>query len=82
MDRQLKIDSLMESVVNTTIGFVLSMVTWHFVALAFGIPMGLSTNLQITGIFTIVSIARQYVLRRAFDGRSPWTAIKQAYLRG
>lgn len=29
-----------------------------------------------TGIFTVVSVLRQYVLRRVFDGRSPWQAIK------
>jgi len=76
---QSRVDSFMESMTNTTIGFVLSLITWHFVALGFGIPMPLGTNLKITGIFTIVSIARQYVLRRAFDGRSVWTAIKETF---
>lgn len=74
--KQSKIDSAMEAVTNTTIGFVISMVTWHFVAAAFNIPMPLSANLLITGIFTVVSIVRQYVLRRIFDGRSPWIALK------
>jgi hypothetical protein len=73
---QLRTDSLMEALTNTAIGFVISAVTWHFVAMAFGIPMPLSTNLEIIGIFTVVSIARQYVLRRVFDGRSPWQALK------
>ncbi len=73
---QSRIDSAMEAVINTAIGFVVSLITWHFVALGFGIPMPLITNLQITAIFTIVSILRQYVLRRIFDGRSPWTALK------
>jgi hypothetical protein len=74
--KQARVDSLMEAVTNTTIGFVVSMVTWHFVAVAFGIPMPIATNLEITGIFTVVSIGRQYVLRRLFDGRSPWQALK------
>ena len=77
--KQARVDSFMESVTNTAIGFVLSLVTWHFVAMLFGIPMALSTNLQITAIFTVVSIARQYVLRRAFDGRSPWQALKSKF---
>lgn len=76
---QSRIDSFMEAVTNTAIGFVVSMITWHYVAIAFGIPMPLSTNLMITAIFTVVSIVRQYVLRRLFDGRSPWQAIKGAY---
>jgi hypothetical protein len=60
--------SLAEALVNTAIGFVLSMVVWHFVARAFGIPMPIGTNLEITAIFTVVSIARGYVVRRFFNG--------------
>ncbi|GAB6852986.1 DUF7220 family protein [Asaia astilbis] len=75
---QNKIDSLMEALTNTAIGFVVSFVTWGIVAPAFGIPMPLRENLEITAIFTAVSIARQYVLRRAFNGRSVWAAIKGA----
>lgn len=77
--RQSRIDSFMESITNTAIGFVLSLVTWYFVAMLFGIPMSLGTNLMITAIFTVVSIARQYVLRRLFDGRSPWQALRSAF---
>jgi hypothetical protein len=77
-DHQTKIDSLMESLTNTLIGFGLSFVVWALVARAYGIPMNWATNLQITGIFTVVSIARQYVLRRLFNGRSPWVALKSA----
>lgn len=76
---QSRIDSFMETLTNTAIGFVLSMVTWHFVAIAFRIPMPLSQNLAITGIFTIVSIVRQYVLRRTFDGRSPWRFFREKF---
>ncbi len=77
--KQSKVDSVMEALVNTAIGLVVSMITWHFVALAFGIPMPLSTNIIITGIFTVVSIIRQYVLRRLFNGRSVWAALKEHY---
>jgi len=76
---QSRIDSAMEAVTNTAIGFVISVVTWHFVALAFGIPMPLAENMAIISIFTVVSIARQYVLRRLFDGRSPWAALKERF---
>lgn len=76
---QSRIDSAMETVTNTAIGFILSLITWHFVAMAFGIPMPLDTNLAITAIFTVVSLARQYVLRRAFNGRSVWAALKGAF---
>ncbi len=73
---QSKADSFMEAVTNTAIGFVVSLITWHFVAAWMQIPMTMSKNLIITGVFTIVSIARGYVLRRMFDGRTVWQAIK------
>ena len=73
---QSRVDSAMEAVTNTAIGFALSLITWAIVAHAFGIPMTWGTNLQITAIFTAVSIARQYVLRRAFNGRTVWQSIK------
>lgn len=76
---QTRTDSFMEAITNTAIGFIIALVTWHFVAMAFGIPMPLSTNLVITAIFTVVSIIRQYVLRRLFDGRTPWAAIKGVF---
>ena len=76
---QSRIDSFMESLTNTAIGFIISLVTWHFVAMRFGIPMPLSTNLAITGIFTVVSIIRQYVLRRIFNGKTAWQSLKSNF---
>jgi hypothetical protein len=78
---QSRIDSFAEAVTNTAIGFVVSLITWIFVARAYGIPMTFLTNLSITAIFTVVSIVRQYVLRRIFDGRSPWQWIKGCFAR-
>lgn len=66
----------MEAASNTAIGFVLSMITWQLVALGFGIPMPIGENLQITGIFTVVSLTRSYLLRRLFNGRSVWVVVK------
>jgi len=74
--QQARVDSFMEAVTNTAIGFGIALLTWAIIAHVYGIPMTMSTNLQITGIFTVVSIVRQYVLRRIFDGRTPWTALK------
>lgn len=77
--RQDKMDSLMEAVTNTAVGFVISLITWYFVAAAMNIPMTWAENLIITGIFTVVSIARGYVLRRIFDGRTIWQEMKAVY---
>ena len=72
---QSRIDSFMEAATNTAIGFIVSLATWVAVAWAYDIPMTWSTNFQITGIFTVVSIIRGYALRRLFNGRSVWAAI-------
>jgi len=77
---QSRVDSLMESVTNTLIGFILSFAVWALVAQLYGIPMSWRTNAEITAIFTVVSIVRQYVLRRIFDGRTPWTALKGLFV--
>lgn len=78
---QSRIDSLAESLTNTAIGFAISLVTWIILSRAYGIPMSWSVNVQITLWFTVVSIARQYVLRRVFDGRSPWQSLKGVFNR-
>lgn len=77
--KQHRIDSLMEAVTNTAIGFLVSLVAWIIVARIYGIPMTASQSLGITGIFTVVSVLRQYVLRRIFNGRSPWVALKGVF---
>jgi hypothetical protein len=80
-DGQLRIDSLMEAVTNTAIGFVISMVTWQVIVAAFNLPTSVGDDLLIVGIFTVISILRQYVLRRLFDGRSPWCALRARFSR-
>lgn len=73
---QARVDSFAEAITNTAVGFGISLLTWAVLAHLYGIPMTWATNFQITGIFTVISILRQYVLRRLFDGRSPWQALK------
>lgn len=67
MSRQSKLGSFTEACLNTATGFVISLVVWHFVARAYGIPMPFEENLEITAIFTVVSILRSYLWRRAFN---------------
>ena len=76
MSKQSKIDSFMETVTNTAIGFVVSLITWVFLADAYDIPVTWGQNLGITAIFTVVSVVRGYILRRAFNGRSVWQTIR------
>jgi len=64
--KQTKTISLIEAALNIGSGFLLSLIVWHIVAYMYGIPMPILLNLQITAIFTVVSLARSYVWRRIF----------------
>lgn len=65
--RQTRLVSLIESLVNVTSGFIISLVLWQFVlAPYFGYEVTLKTNLQLTSAFTIISVARGYLWRRFF----------------
>ncbi len=61
--------SAIEAFLNIGSGFLLSIVVWQIVAFGFGIPMPITTNLQITSIFTVVSLLRSYFWRRLFATR-------------
>ena len=68
---QSKLQSFLEANLNTAVGFVLSISTWHWV-----VPLimpqlaphaGWGESIGITVLFTIVSLARNYGMRRAFN---------------
>jgi len=60
---QSKTKSLIETLVNIGIGFIVSMflTAWLFPTLTIG------HNVQITAIFTVASIIRGYAVRRWFN---------------
>lgn len=64
---QSKKHSLLEAVLNTTSGFLISLLTQWLVFPWFHFYPSLHENLTITAIFTVVSIARSYVWRRIFN---------------
>ena len=66
---QSRLSSLVEAVINTAIGFVISLALTAMVLPAYGHAVTLAQNLQITSIFTIASILRSYALRRWFNAR-------------
>lgn len=74
---QSRLDSLMEALTNTFIGLVVSTIANHFIIPAtLGVQMTIQQNLLLAVLFTIISIARSYVLRRLFNGKSAWAAMK------
>lgn len=59
--------SLIESVANVLIGYIVALGAQLVVFPLLGIEVKLSQNLLIGAIFTVVSIARSYCMRRAFN---------------
>ena len=64
---QTRIESIVEATLNIGSGFVLSLILWQILAGYYGYHMPLSRNVEITTIFTVVSLTRSYLWRRAFN---------------
>lgn len=64
---QTRWQSLVEATINIAIGFGISVGVWQVLAIHYGYDMPLSRNLEITTIFTVVSILRAYGVRRLFN---------------
>ena len=69
---QKKRHSLLEVVLNVTIGYVIAILTQMAVFPLFGIQVAFHNQLAIGGIFTAVSIVRSYYVRRLFN----WFHVK------
>lgn len=62
---QSRLESVIESLANIGSGFVLSSLMWEFVVKpVWNIETSVAQNLQITSLFTIVSVFRSYAWRR------------------
>ena len=67
---QSKVDSLVESCVNTLIGFLVALIVQMFViAPLFSLPTSKTQDFLITTIFTVLSVIRSYYCRRYFNYR-------------
>lgn len=79
---QTRVDSLMETLTNIVIGLAIASTTNFFIIPhIMGVPLSGHQNAMISGAFTVVSLTRQYILRRLFNGRSPWQALKGWFTR-
>lgn len=70
--------SLLETIVSTAIGFLVSMAVLELVNQAWNLQLRAHDNFLITCIFTIASLLRGYGVRRAFN----WYHHKQEINRG
>jgi hypothetical protein len=59
--------SLIEAIANVAVGFGVAVTTQVLLFPVFGLEASSSENLAIGCIFTVVSVARSYALRRLFE---------------
>lgn len=59
--------SLVESIVNVIAGFALAVATQMLVFPLLRLRVSVGTNMILGAVFTVVSIARSYLLRRLFE---------------
>jgi hypothetical protein len=59
--------SLVEATTNVAVGFGVAVLAQVAVFPLFGLDVSFADNLFIGAIFTAISIARSYVLRRVFE---------------
>jgi len=65
--KQSRTMSLVESLTNVLVGYGIAVVTQILVFPLFGLSTTLAENMAMGAIFTVVSIARSFTLRRFFE---------------
>jgi len=77
---QSKRHSIIETLVSTAIGFIVSLILVNIVLPIYNFPVNLGQSIGITVIFTVASILRGYCVRRSFNWlhHRKYTYIKRA----
>lgn len=74
--RQTKLSAFIESCTNICIGFTINFFANLLILPMFGFHVTLGDNFLIGLLYTLVSVARSYVIRRWFDARIHKAAMK------
>ncbi|MCE2523295.1 MAG: hypothetical protein J4F49_08765 [Rhodobacteraceae bacterium] len=65
--KQSRLMSLVESLANVIVGYGVAVIMQLLIFPIFGLRTTLAQNLKMGSIFTVVSIARSFALRRMFE---------------
>ena len=76
---QSKLESLIESIINTSLGFLVALITQILTYPIFDIEVSFEYQTLLALIFTSVSLVRGYIVRRYFNTYFKHTVI---YLSG
>ncbi len=75
---QTRLGSLIEAMLNVGIGFAINMAANFVILPLVGFNITLGQNLFIGVLYTLVSVARSYVIRRWFNARLQAAAHRMA----
>ena len=64
---QSRLMSFIESVANVIVGYGVAVMTQILIFPIFGLHTTLAQNLKMGAVFTVVSVARSFALRRVFE---------------
>jgi len=64
---QTKLQSLLEAIINVSSGYILAVITAMVALPIFGLKISLFESMGLSAIFTVVSVARTYCIRRFFN---------------
>lgn len=73
---QSRLNSIVEAVMNTLIGFWISFIAQLMIYPRYGAHFSFMENIQIGLLFLSLSLVRSYVIRRFFNAMVPNAAIK------
>ena len=75
---QTKTGSLIESIINIFIGYIVALVSQILIFPIFDINISFSENILIGAWFTLISLVRSYIIRRWFNAKLHKAAIELA----
>lgn len=75
--KQSRLDSLMEAITNVVIGFTINLIAnWLILPWFLDVEPDFASFAALGAMYTAVSVARSYVIRRAFNGRTVWQTLR------
>lgn len=66
---QSKLESLMEAVVSTLVGLAIAFAAQALIAWVYDMPLSVRDNFLLVFWMTVISVLRQYVIRRIWNKR-------------
>lgn len=77
---QSRIDSVLASITNILVGAGIALAAQMFLFPILGKEFTMGEHLLTTAFFTFISFARSYCIRRAFNGKTVYQAIKERFV--